>query len=287
MALLYGMTGNALGRIALVFSPHTAVVGIIRGLTNHAHVSPLRMWVDRATMPLVDRYISNSRFVMEELRRWRFPEKKLCVCHTGIDPRPFLEASAREEARAALHLSTEGLVVLCVASLRPVKNHPFLLDVCERLWRRGSRFTLLLAGTGPDEKKLRERAGKSDWSDRIRFLGLFDEVPMLLAASDIFVLASHSEGLPRSIMEAMASGLPVVASEVGGVRELVVEEETGSLVAPGKAVEFARKLEKLLESASYRERLGAAGRRRVMDHFSIEREVRKFEVILEEIAAQR
>ena len=225
MALLYGMTGNALGRIASVFSPHTAVVGIIRGLTNHAHVSPLRMWVDRATMPLVDRYISNSRFVMEELRRWRFPEKKLCVCHTGIDPRPFLEASAREEARAALHLSTEGLVVLCVASLRPVKNHPFLLDVCERLWRRGSRFTLLLAGTGPDEKKLRERAGKSDWSDRIRFLGLFDEVPMLLAASDIFVLASHSEGLPRSIMECPKKGfgVPLASWFRGELREMACD----------------------------------------------------------------
>ena len=104
----------------------------------------------------------------------------------------------------------------------------------------------------------------------VRLAGERDDVGELLAAADLFVLSSRSEGLPLSILEAMAAGLPVVASDVGGVPELVVDGETGLLVPPGDPHALAAAIDRLLDDPDLRRRLGAAGRLRVSEQFDLE-----------------
>ena len=285
--LLYGIASNLLGRAASILGPSVPVIGIIRGLSNTERTPRLRIFLDRLTMPLVDVYISNSRRVAEALIARGFPRRKIQVCPTGIDPRPFLEAPPKDQARALLDLPQGGLIATCVANLRPVKDHPLLFDACARLWRQGMEFLLLLAGGGPEEKELRARAVREGYEGRIRFLGLVKEIPAVLAASDVFVLASHSEGLPRSLMEAMAAGLPVVATDVGGVCELMVHEETGLLVPKGDSGGFARAIGRLLNDAGQRRSMGRAGQKRIEEAFHIRIAARRFETLIEAAVAAR
>jgi glycosyltransferase involved in cell wall biosynthesis len=140
----------------------------------------------------------------------------------------------------------------------------------------GAPWRLQLVGSGEREPEIRSLAEELRLADRVEFPGARDDVPELLSASDLFVLTSRWEGLPRSIIEAMRAGLPVVASAVGGVGELVEDGRTGFLLDPdleesSAAAELAGVLRRLLGSADLRHALGAAGRRRYEEHFTFER----------------
>jgi glycosyltransferase involved in cell wall biosynthesis len=128
-------------------------------------------------------------------------------------------------------------------------------------------FEALIVGEGPDRRTLEAELRRLGLEDRVRLAGERHDVPVLLAGADIFVLSSVSEGLPVSVLEAMAAELPVVASRVGGLPELVVEGETGLLVSPGDSVELAAALERLVADRDLRRRLGAAGRAYAEAHF--------------------
>src|SRR5205807_9503285 len=126
-----------------------------------------------------------------------------------------------------------------------------------------SPFRALIVGDGPDRPAIEEALRRHDLTDRVELAGERNDVPELLAAADVFVLSSRSEGLPVSVLEAMAAELPVVATAVGGLPELVVEGETGFLVPPGDARALGAALGRLLADAELCRRLGEAGRRRV------------------------
>jgi glycosyltransferase involved in cell wall biosynthesis len=148
---------------------------------------------------------------------------------------------------------------------------------------REIEFLLLLAGAGPDEQRLRREVEELSLTDRVRFLGEREDIPAVLAASDLFVLSSLWEGLPRSIMEAMAARLAVVSTDAGGVKELVVEGETGYVVPVGSAESLADRMGELLSDGPLRDGMGEAGYRRVREHFTDERMVRSIEAVYEEV----
>jgi glycosyltransferase involved in cell wall biosynthesis len=128
---------------------------------------------------------------------------------------------------------------------------------------------LLIVGEGPDRPGLEAEIDRLGLDGRVRLAGERDDVPDLLAGADVFVLASASEGMPISVLEAMAAGLPVVASRVGGVPEVVADGETGLLVPPGSPQELAEALRRLLADPELRQRLGDAGRIRVRERFDL------------------
>jgi glycosyltransferase involved in cell wall biosynthesis len=128
----------------------------------------------------------------------------------------------------------------------------------------------LIVGEGPDRPRLEQEIRALGVAERVRLLGERYDVPKLLADADVFVLSSASEGMPVSVLEAMAAGLPVVSSHVGGVPELVVDGETGILVRPGDASALAAALSSLIADPAERRRLGAAGRARAEERFDLE-----------------
>ncbi len=180
----------------------------------------------------------------------------------GRDPAIFRpDSDARARLRAALGVSADQVAIICVSRLVRSKGYPELLgamrDVADaKLWVIGER---LASDRGEDLGAAFAEAGLGE---RLRLLGYREDVADLLAAADIFVLPSYFEGLPMSVIEAMLSGLPVVASDISGVREQVVDGETGLLVPPRQTHPLAAALRRLVADPAMRQRMGEAGRTR-------------------------
>lgn len=148
-----------------------------------------------------------------------------------------------------------------VARFVPVKRLDVLLDAVSRI-RSDRNWRLQIVGDGPEQERLAAMSRQLGVAGRVHFLGFRSDVPAVLAASDVFVLSSDSEGLSVSLLESMAAGLPAVATDVGGNRELITDGHTGYLVPPGDPDALASKLEALIEDASKRRAMGGAARRR-------------------------
>lgn len=183
----------------------------------------------------------------------------------GVDPARFRPAdptdAARQRLRAELGAGDGDIVILMIGRLVAEKGYPELFaamkDVDARLWVVGSRLESDHAASVDDA--IARIEDDPDLSRRISFLGYRNDVDELLRAADIFTLPSHREGMPRSIIEAMMSGLPVVATDIRGSREEVVDGETGILVPVRDAAELADALKKVAGDAGLRRRMGAAG----------------------------
>jgi glycosyltransferase involved in cell wall biosynthesis len=215
----------------------------------------------------VDRYLSVSGHVARELERvFRIPRKKVVVIPNGVDLSRF-PAVADPALRASL--AGERRLVLTVARLHEQKA----VEVVVRSAHELPDVTFAVAGDGPERESLERLARDLDVEDRVLLLGARDDVPALLAAADLVLLPSRYEGFPLSLLEAMASGKAVVASEIPGVTELVMSGQNGVLVAPGDVDGFARAISELLGDSDRRGRLAAAGRELVEQRYDVRRVV--------------
>jgi glycosyltransferase involved in cell wall biosynthesis len=173
------------------------------------------------------------------------------------------------EAAPAPPASNDGPCrIISVGRLHPPKDFACLVDGLSKL--QPGTFRAVIVGDGPDRAALERQADDRGLRD-VEFLGNRPDVQALLAQSSVFVLSSTSEAMPMSVLEAMAAGLPVIASSVGGIPELVVDGETGVLVPAGDPAALAEAIEMFVESSDARARCGAAGRRRAQDRFGLNR----------------
>jgi glycosyltransferase involved in cell wall biosynthesis len=156
-----------------------------------------------------------------------------------------------------------------VARLHPVKDHASLLAAFASVARLRPDVDLLLAGKGPLQEELGRRVGELGISDRVRFLGVRSDVPRLLAASDVFALTSVTEAASLTVMEAMATGIPVVATNVGGNPELIRNEIDGLLFPRGDAPAGAAAMLRVLDDPVLALRLGAAARQQAFERFDL------------------
>jgi glycosyltransferase involved in cell wall biosynthesis len=164
-----------------------------------------------------------------------------------------------------------------VASFEEVKGHKYLIQACRLLWERGIEFACYFVGEGPLRREVEVEIAKAGLSDKINLLGTLPrpEVASLLSRMNVMALASvqtrrgNREGIPVALMEGMASGLPVVASAISGIPELVESGRTGLLVPSRDPVALADALEKLSKDQELRRRLGTAGREKVMREFNL------------------
>lgn len=199
-----------------------------------------RRWhlaVDRLTHRLGRFTIGNSPSVVEHLhRRAGIPRGRLRCVPGGVDPERFIGADPIP--RAALGVPDEAAVLLWVGRMDPVKGLDTLLAAVERLQRERATC-LLLAGDGPLRSDLESETARRHLVPCVRFLGRRDDVPRLLASADVFVFPSRTEGLPNAVLEAMAAGTPIVATDVPGNRDLVTDGVTGRLVPVNDASALA------------------------------------------------
>jgi len=189
---------------------------------------------------------------------------KIRVIHCGIDPAKF-------KAEPAKHMGNL-LKIICVGRLEKIKGHQYLIEACAQLKAQNISFHCYLVGDGELQSKIQQEIDHLDLGQNVELLGFqtHDKVAGLLNQADVLVLPSLSEGIPVAVMEGMASGLPIVATAVTGVPELVEDGITGLLVPSKNSVALTEAIQKLFHSPDMRQQMGMAGRKKVLDQFNLQ-----------------
>jgi len=269
---------------ALVVGLPAAILGraraVVRTEHNVAHTrGPARHYLSRAAALREDAQIGVSAAVKRaHTECGRIPRGRFVTVLNGIDEERLVPGADRASVRRELGLSDDAIVCLNIGSLTEQKNRRTLLDATARLSDVGA-LRVLVVGSGPEKETLEARAGELGLSRRVLFLGQRLDVPDLLAASDIFVLSSDWEGLPITILEAMASGVPCVATAVGGVPEALTDGVTGVTVEPGDPGALADGIRGLARDPELRARMAAAARDEFERRFRAEQMVRQTEAL--------
>ena len=222
----------------------------------------------RAMAKTFSAFVCLSDEVAQELDRHGVEESRLRRIPNGVDPDHFRPASAgeREEERRRLGLDWQGPIALYTGRFAPVKRLDLLIDAVARVPDLG----LVMVGEGSEEARLREIVATRGLEGRVRLLPLADDPAPLYRTADVYVCASSTEGMSNSVLEAMASGLPVVAAAASGMAELVTPR-TGILVEDvGDGAALAAALAKVVENADLRHRLGAEARNLISESYSLE-----------------
>ncbi len=250
--------------------------------------SKLHIFVQRWFWRRTDLMLSVSEVLRENLHRtFDFPKERIQVVRNGVDLSRFDLSRNGIDYKARLGLPPEALVFGAVGRLVPVKAYPVLLKAAKLVFREIPAAHLAIVGDGPLRHELVHLARDYNMMDRVHFLGARKDVSEILRAFDVYVLCSESEGMSNTILEAMASGRPVVATAVGGNPELVVDGETGLLVPPNHPHHLATALAKLLREPARRQCLGQRGRQRVEERFSLESMVRNYARVYAEMFRRR
>jgi glycosyltransferase involved in cell wall biosynthesis len=194
---------------------------------------------------------------------------KIEICRLGVDTSVFTPGGMKKRDDRK---TDDVYRVISVARLAPVKAQRILIAACQQLVTAGWRLNLHLVGSGPDAESLRQFAKAAGMESHVIFEGPRnqDEVIALYRQSDVFALASFGEGVPVVLMEAMAMELPCVATWVNGVPELIRHNQEGLLVAPSDVEGLAQAIEQLLKSPELRQRLGSAGRQKVLQRYELQ-----------------
>jgi len=283
--LLFGSTG--------VLCAATACVMSRRSRNHYQSHHPLAAWVERRLHRRMDALVGNSRAVVQDLLDEGAPPDRVRLIYNGVDAGRFAAGEVRIERRCALRtelgLPDDRVVLTCVANLFPYKGHADLLDALALLGAGfAARATLLLVGRDAGARAaLEAQAARLGLSASVRFLGERGDVPDLLVASDIGVLASHEEGFSNAVLEGMAAGLPMVVSDVGGNAEAVTDGECGHVVPARAPAVLAQALADLIGDVGRRQAMGEAARRRVAASFSLDACVAAYEALYEELWERR
>ena len=210
---------------------------------------------------------------------------QLVVIRNGLtfQAEPAMRAAVRSALLAELRLPADALLIGNVANLRPVKGHRYLLQAAATVVRQFPKAHFVLIGTGELQATLQAQAAELGVSANVHLLGQRPNAAQLAQAFDLAVLASLHEGLPNTVMEAMAAGVPVVATAVGGVLEMITDGETGYLAPAADAARLAEKLLQALADETGRTQLAARGRAFVLDQFSMQRMVTATEHLYKEL----
>jgi glycosyltransferase involved in cell wall biosynthesis len=248
--------------------------------TRHVSTPVNRHWTTRwLYLRATAHVVTTGEALRQQLHRDNaIPLAHMTSVRTGIDLGRYAPRSrhAAREALGVRHVPTLGIV----ATLRSWKGHDDLLDAFARLRTRFPDWQLLIIGDGPQRARLEAHARMRALGDAVRFTGQTGDVPAWLATLDLFVLpSSGDEGVPQSIMQAMACGLPVVSTSVGAIQEAVQHERTGLVIAPRDPQALDNALATLMGDAGRRERFGAAGLAYAREHFAIRAMLDEMETI--------
>jgi glycosyltransferase involved in cell wall biosynthesis len=205
-----------------------------------------------------------------------FAGRPIEVIENGIDLVHYAASTDRGSLRAALGLDPARRYLICVARFHPVKDHRMLLTAFAKVAAARHDVDLLLAGDGPLRADLEGRAQTLGIAERVRFLGIRDDVPRLLEAADVFTLTSVSEAASITLLEAMACGLPVVVTDVGGNPDIVRQGVDGILVPRGDGEAAASAIATLLDDRARARAMGQAGRIRVQERYQLASTVEKY-----------
>jgi len=243
---------------------------------------------NRLLAPLTDAFIA----VAEPQGRYLAahegcPAHKIRVIPNGIDVERFSPRPANRQLQEELKLDPQAPVVGIVAALRPEKNHEMFLHVAAFVHRRLPAAQFLIVGDGPERPKLESLAKDLGIAESIRFLGTRSDINEVLSLMDVVLLTSHTEASPICLLEAMASGKPVVATRVGSVAETILPDLSGYVVSPNSSQDMADRVLDLLGDRNRAAQMGSVGREHVVAQWSVDRMVQGYENLIADIYAAK
>jgi len=285
----YLPAANVIGPVAAHLSGVPRVIVSKRSLADYKDGHPFLRQMELFGNRLSDVVLVNSDAVRQEVERSeRHREGKFCRIYNGVGPISAWTQGEIASFRVREGLSTEAPMAVCVSNFFDYKGHVDLVEAMTMVMRNFPDATYVLigrdAGCLEDTRALARDHGVLS---RLRFVGPRADVPDFLRAADLFVHPSHQEGFSNAILEAMAAGLPVVACDVGGNPEAVVEGETGRLVPPRNPERLAAAIEDLLKDEGKRRAMGEAGRRRAEERFSLGRMITEVEAMYDSLAPRK
>lgn len=246
---------NIIGRLAGHAANIPCIISSQRAID--AWKNQFHTWLERTSARWCDLIIANSNASKDILiRGGKIPRDKITVIYNGINHDTFRADYSKDELRRQLNIEKDRPVIACIMRLHREKGADYLLPIAREL----PNGLFLVAGDGQEKANLEKQAAAEGINNRFLFLGWRKDTTALLGASDIFLLPSREESFPQSILEAMAMGLPVAASDVGGVSELVENNVTGILVPPGETESFARALKFLISNPAIAAKMGSAAK---------------------------
>jgi len=272
----HGLRADAIARWA-------ARMGGARYILSTIHsVDPWRRWqhvlLDRTTSGFVDQYVAVCEAAKgAAVQREKISPNAVKVIPIGISPAP-IPRERRDEVRQAFGLSAENYpTVGILANLREMKGHRYVIEALAQLRQDFPGITVLFAGRDDSNGALQQYAARLGVQDSIRFLGFVKDTPAVLAAIDIFLLPSDWEGLPVSVLEALHAGVPIIATRVGGIPEILRDGVEGVLIEPRSPRAIRDAIVSLTEDFATRARFVRAAERRAVTEFSLERMVRQYD----------
>jgi glycosyltransferase involved in cell wall biosynthesis len=272
-------------RAALYAGPAAKILGI--SLIWHVRIPHSDNLLDRLLVPLCSRIIAVSQVVKGRFDR--FKKAKVEVVYNGVDIKAFLPGSVKKDVKNKLQIRSEDIVIGTVGRLSPEKGFEYLLTAIRDVINVYPSVKVFVAGNGNEKYRLylQERINELKLSSNIIFTGFYEDVPQILRCMDIYCLPSLSEGFSRSLLEAMASGLPVIATSVGGNMEVIQDGVNGLLVPSSNPVRLASAIKELLKDKEKARRMGLAGRELVVEKFSVEKNVIRTEAVYEEMILKK
>jgi glycosyltransferase involved in cell wall biosynthesis len=256
-----------------VRAPHVTTEHAGAGAAWAAH----REGLSRLIGPRADRTVVVSRSQIPRLLKLGYRNERIRVIHNGV---PESRGTEPSSLRSRLGFPADHFLAVLVATLRPEKSVDIFVRAIQTAHRAEPRVMGLVVGAGPEFQRLKTLAGDDGL---VRLLGKRLDVPDILNAADAVCLSSTAEGSPMVLLEAMAAGKPIIATNVGGIPEAVEDENTGVLVPVGDCDAFAAALLRLASNPALAARLGRAGRERQRSLFSVERMVAQYAEVFEEI----
>lgn len=245
-----------------------------------------RLWINRLTYPWTAKVTALSRMHKAYLiEKEKIDPGKIEIITNGVDLERFHRGRGTELSglRDLLGVSQKTPLVTIVAMLRPEKGHETFLRAAAQVRGKAPETHFVIVGEGPEKPKLEKLTGELSLGSQVHFLGARNDIPDILAQSDVCVLSSHPvvETVSNAVLEYMASAKPVVSTRVGSLPEMVDEGETGFLVPAGDPEAMAQRILQLIKSPLLAAQMGRAGRRKVETHYSVEQMVRKTEDLFE------
>jgi glycosyltransferase involved in cell wall biosynthesis len=257
---------NIAGRLA---ARRAGVPVVVSGVRVSEHDARWRMRMDRWTNRLVTHNVCVSTAIAERYRGLGIPDRKLSVIPNGVEVAAFESAAPADLSEFGIPAGSR--ILLAIGRLHPQKGFDQLIDAVGPILKDHPDVHLLIVGEGPQRPLLEQKIAASDQHTRMHLTGRRDDIAGLLRACSLFVLSSRWEGMPNVLLEALAAGVPVVATDVEGVRDIVEDAVSGVIVPRESTFELRTAVTRLLADPPLASKLAAAGQRRVRSDFTWER----------------
>jgi glycosyltransferase involved in cell wall biosynthesis len=271
LIITYLLHADIIGRLFLQSFGSAKVIPFLRTTYNHPRYLLARIF-ERVTKSLVKHYLANSQAVKYfYTHTLGVKPEKITVIPNGIDADYFNSIPRDENLRESFGIKPKDTAIICVANLHPNKGHQYLLEAFETVFQEQQNIHLLIVGDGEEKENLLNQTSNYSSKNNIHFLGRRNDVPQLLKISDIFVLPTLFEGMSNAIMEAMASSLPIITTDIPENRALIEHKASGMLTPPENTQSLSTVIQDLLNNTTLRENFGKEAKKTIEERFSLEK----------------